>query len=271
MKIKNIAKLILQKLDKNKEHLKNQFLSKNEKTNTKYFFIDDLLPYEFVLDAYNNFPKEISEWLYMDTFREKKYTFKELDRLDNNIVASLTDSFHDQGVIKSISEITNINDLVSDPSLYAGGISRMDYGHFLNPHVDNSHDGNRKKYRRLNLLFYVTPDLEEEDGGNLELWDTKVLKPLKIPCKFNRLVVMETNPFSYHSVDRINKDVKRCCVSNYYFSDLSPSGKDYYHVTSFLGRPNQNLRRIYGRVDNFLRNTFVKLTGFARGGRYKRN
>ena len=53
------------------------------------------------------------------------------------------------GVFKEFStnkdgqEFSNINDLVSDPSLYAGGISRMDYGHFLNPHVDNSHDGNR--------------------------------------------------------------------------------------------------------------------------------
>jgi len=206
----------------------------------------------------------------MDTFRERKYTYKDLDRLDSDIVANLTDSFHDQGVVDLVSKITNINGLVSDPSLYAGGISRMDYGHFLNPHIDNSHDGNRKKYRRLNLLFYVTPDLKERDGGNFELWDSKVLRPLKIPCKFNRLVVMETNPFSYHSVDRINEDVKRCCVSNYYFSDSSQSGRDYYHVTSFLGRPNQNFKRIYGKVDNFLRNTFVKLTGFSRGSKYKR-
>ena len=104
MKIKNIAKLILQKLDKNKEHLKKQFFSKNEETDTKFFIIDDLLPHDFVFSAYNNFPKEISKWLYMDTFRERKYTFKELDRLDNNIVANLTDSFHDHMVIKSISE-----------------------------------------------------------------------------------------------------------------------------------------------------------------------
>ena len=270
MEIKNIAKLVLEKLDKNKEYLRNQFFSKNENTDTKYFIIDDLLPHEFVLEAYSNFPKEISKWLYMDTFREKKYTYKKLDRLENNVVANLTDSFHDHRVIKSISEITNINDLVSDPSLYAGGISRMDYGHFLNPHVDNSHDGNRRKYRRLNLLFYVTPDLKEKDGGNLELWDIEVVKPLKISCKFNRLVVMETTPFSYHSVDRINKNIQRCCVSNYYFSDVSPTGENYYHVTSFLGRPNQNLRRAYGRVDNFLRNTFVKLTGLARGRKYKR-
>ena len=228
------------------------------------------MPNEFVFDAFNNFPKEISEWLYMNTFRGRKYTYKELDKLGSDIVANLTDSFPDQGLIKSISEITNINDLVSGPSLYAGGISRMDYGHFLNPHVDNSHDGNRKKYRRLNLLFYVTPGLEKKYGGNLELWDTKVLKPLKISCKFNRLIVMETTPFSYHSVDKISKNVQRCCISNYYFSDASPTGKDYYHVTSFLGRPNQSLRRIYGRADNFLRNTFVKLTGLARGRKYKR-
>ena len=77
----------------------------------------------------------------------------------------------------------------------------------MNPHVDNSQGWNRRKYRRLNLLFYVTPDLKEKDGGNLELWDIEVVKPLKnFMRKFIRLVVMETTPFSYHSVDRINKN-----------------------------------------------------------------
>lgn len=76
MEIKNIAKLVLKKLDKNKEFLRNQFFSKNKNTDTKYFIIDDLLPHEFVLEAYSNFPKEISKWLYLDTFREKNILIK---------------------------------------------------------------------------------------------------------------------------------------------------------------------------------------------------
>ena len=32
----------------------------------------------------------------------------------------------------------------------------MDLGHFLNPHIDNSHDAKRERYRRFNLLYGVS-------------------------------------------------------------------------------------------------------------------
>ena len=35
-------------------------------------------------------------------------------------------------------------------------------------------------------------------------------------------------------------------------------GENYYHVTSFLGRPGQPFRRVYGRIDNALRNVVAK-------------
>ena len=141
----------------------------------------------------------------------------------------------------------------------------MDRTHFLNPHIDNSHDASRERYRRLNLLFYVTPGITEEDGGNFELWDEKVRNPHKIVSGFNRLVVMETTKTSWHSVDPVKSDIQRCCVSNYYFSKHSPAGEDYYHVTSFLGRPGQVGKRLYGRLDNFLRQNIATLTGMSRG------
>ena len=61
----------------------------------------------------------------------------------------------------------------ADPSLYAGGISVMGQDDFLNPHIDNSHDGDQKLYRVVNLLYYVSPDWKEEYGGHLELWDER--------------------------------------------------------------------------------------------------
>ena len=58
-------------------------------------------------------------------------------------------------------------------NLYASGLSMMFKNDYLNPHIDNSHDA-RKKYRRLNLLFYVSPDWNYDNGGNFELWDESV-------------------------------------------------------------------------------------------------
>jgi hypothetical protein len=124
---------------------------------------------------------------------------------------------------------------------------------FLNPHIDNSHDASRRYYRTLNLLYYVTPGWRAEYGGNLELWDRQVQASVTIPALFNRLVVMETTPWSWHSVSPVLADAMRCCVSNYFFSSESPTGSPYFHVTSFSARPEQPVRRIASWVDARLR------------------
>ncbi len=254
---------IKNKLSSNIEDLSRQYHNMDKGTRTKFCVLDNLIDKDSVEKIYNQFKGDY--WIPRKTFREAKKTYANLDTLDP-IVANITEAFHDPGVVDIVSEITGINGLEFDPSLYAGGISKMDKGDFLNPHLDNSHDAGRNRYRRLNLLFYVSPDLVESDGGNFELWDDKVKNPVRIPAKFNRLVIMETGNHTWHSVDPVKTDDKmRCCVSNYYFSKASPLDFEYYHVTSFLGRPNQIFNRVYGRVDNFLRQSFVQLTGFSRG------
>jgi len=64
---------------------------------------------------------------------------------------------------------------------------------------------------------------------------------------------METNPWSWHSVNTVRTDRLRCCVSNYYFSPISPTGRDYFNVTSFSARPEQKVLRAFTWVDNKLR------------------
>jgi Rps23 Pro-64 3,4-dihydroxylase Tpa1-like proline 4-hydroxylase len=168
-------------------------------------------------------------------------------------------------VLRVVSEITGIDDLESDPSLYAGGLSKMVKGDFLNPHIDNSHDGSRRRYRRLNLLFYVSPSFSLENGGCFELWNRDVTEPVTLASKCNRLIVMQTGDQTYHSVSEIKSESPRCCVSNYFFSKSSPKTHDYYHVTSFTGRPDQLFQRWYGSLDNYLRNSVAKVTGVSRG------
>jgi Rps23 Pro-64 3,4-dihydroxylase Tpa1-like proline 4-hydroxylase len=228
-----------------------------------------LLPEDLVINIFQHFPEK-SMWNFADTFREKKYTFAKLGELKNPLPEQVTDCLQSQPVIDEIKKITQMVDLEGDASLYAGGLSRMEKSHFLNPHIDNSHDVDRMRYRRLNLLYYVSPDLKEEDGGNFELWDRQVKNPLKLPSKYNRLIVMETNNKSWHSVDIVQSEVARCCLSNYYFTRSSPTGDDYYHVTSFTGRPGQPFRIFYGRVDNFLRQKVATVLGLSRGKKLSR-
>jgi len=255
--------IILKKIKNNKDTITKQWTTPEE-TSTKHFYIDNLLPDELANAIYNAFPKDDDNFYKRKSFRERKSTFANFSD-SSPLLSDITKAFQLPEIIEEISNITSMKALEADPSLYASGLSMMFDGDFLNPHIDNSHDGNRKRYRRLNLLYYVTPGWGLEYGGNFELWDNKVKKQKTIVSKFNRLVVMETNDKSWHSVSPVAVNNHRCCVSNYYFSDISPNGSEYFHVTSFTGRPKERGKRILGVVDNFLRNTISKVLKIGRG------
>ncbi|PQA86535.1 2OG-Fe(II) oxygenase [Hyphococcus luteus] len=235
----------------------------------RHVMIDNLLEPGLTMRIYRAFPPESEDWRRLDSFRERKKTFAKLDRIDP-LIGAATDAFQQPDVVAAVAAITGMRDLEPDPSLYAGGVSKMDRGDFLNPHIDNSHNADRTRYRRLNLLFYVSPDWRAEHGGNLELWDSHVKTPLEIPSLFNRLVIMETDRTSWHSVNPVVADAARCCVSNYYFSAASPDGADYYHVTSFMGRPEQPFLRFVNAADNMLRQQIASRLKISRGKKLRR-
>ena len=214
--------------------------------------VDDLLPEEVGLRVRNAFPAG-TEMRTRHSLRELKYVSAQMDRYDPILEEALY-AFQDPRVVDLISRITGLRALEPDALLYAGGISMMSRGHFLNPHIDNSHDRNRVRYRVLNLLYYVSPGWKLENGGNLELWPHGVRGgQITIESRFNRLVMMLTNQASWHSVSPVTAAVPRCCVSNYYFSRFPADRVDYFHVTSFRGRPEQPLRDLALRADAVLR------------------
>lgn len=218
----------------------------------QHFVIDKLLPQAMAEAIHASFPAP-AQMFERRSLREHKYVAAQMDRYDRQAEEALF-GFQDPRVVKLVSSITQLPELLADPQLYAGGISLMAAGNFLNPHVDNSHNNDRSKYRVLNLLYYVSPDWQLRDGGHLELWPDGVKRPpLTIESRFNRLVVMSTGPDSWHSVCAVNSAASRCCVSNYYFSSTPIGGVDYFRVTSFRGRPEQPFRDALLRIDSTMR------------------
>ena len=261
----NIVGLIYKRLSEDKKKLTEAWESPKN-TNTRHLIIDNLLPDDLCMNIYTSFPKDFSSFHKRSSFREKKKTSANMS-LYNEIINNCLYAFQNRKVLNIISEITSIAALEADEKLYAGGISAMTKGDYLNPHIDNSHDMERLKYRRLNLLYYVTPNWEIKNGGNFELWDKNVKSPKVITSNFNRLVIMETTKRSWHSVNKVVSNNARYCISNYYFTKKKPSeDKDnYFHVTSFSGRPDEIFKRGYSQVDNLLRNSFSKFLRFGRG------
>ena len=258
-----VVNLICQRLERDQEGLRQTFLRRNEKIGTRFVAVSNLLPDDLAHEIYRSLPS-VNQMRLLSSFRERKYTFKQLD-LAPSLLKDITVAIQDPKVVSLVEQITGISHQVPDPLLYAGGISIMTAGHFLNPHIDNSHDGERNHYRVLNLLYYVTPNWKPEYGGNLELWNHKVEECITIPSQFNSLVIMETNRKSWHSVNPIVYNGQRCCVSNYYFSTQSPEGEDYFHVTSFCARPEQKVRRAVSAVDNLARSGLRKIWRYGLG------
>lgn len=263
-----LIELILERLRRGADEIREDFhLDKGIKT--RFTAIDDLLPEETARKIFRAFPP-LTEMRLLDSFREKKHTSKSLEKYDP-LITDITFAFQDQRVIDKVAELTGIADPKGDPHLYAGGISAMAKGHFLNPHLDNSHDFEQENYRVLNLLYYCSPDWRPENGGNLELWNEDVTEAIEIPSRFNRLVLMSTNDKSWHSVNEVKADGVRCCISNYYFSPHSPNGYETTHVTYFQARPEQTLRRLVTKADSDLRTILrkVKKTGFSKKDLYE--
>ena len=130
-------KCLLSKLEEEKENIVKQ-QNNPEGTTTRYFLIDDLLPKKDVESIYNAFPRTGEGFFDRDTFREKKQTSANLNEYDQGL-ADITYAFQNKAIVKYIEDILTYELLEPDPKLYAGGLSMMFPGDYLNPHVDNSH------------------------------------------------------------------------------------------------------------------------------------
>jgi len=255
----DIARLIQNRIENiGVEKLRVDYLSSGS---INHIVIDDLLPAELAALLCEKFPQE-SQLNLLDARQERKFVgvnFKDEQR----IVEECIFAFQEEKILRLFSYICSIEDLVGDPELYAGGISSMSKSCFLNPHIDNSHDRLRTKFRRLNLLYYVSEEWSSRDGGQLLLYPNGIKQEsIEIDSSFNRLVIMRTDNKSLHGVKQItSEDNRRRCISNYYFSTSSPLNKDYYHSTSFRGFPGERKKDLLLRLNAFARTTFKSLTG----------
>ncbi len=256
MQRKALADIIFEKLKANKYGLSQQY--NLSKADIGHFYIDDLLPEELAMKIYKAFPNS-TEMVHKKSIREDKFVAAQMNNYDP-ILEEIIFAFQDERIVKLVGEICNIKSPFADKNLYAGGISMMGRDQFLNPHLDNSHDKDRARWRVLNLLYYVSPDWNLEYGANLELWPNGLKeKQITIHSRFNRLAVMATHGKSLHSVSPVKFDGFRCCVSNYYFSNEALKEDDTFHVTSFRARPEHKFTDMILQLDTWARMSIRKI------------
>ena len=171
----DFAAEMVKRLTTDADRLARSFQSPNG-TTTRHLVYDDLLPQEIADEVGGAFPVDCAGFRRRDDFRERKSTSVLLDD-HAPILKEITFAFQSPEVIAAVSRITGFSSLEPDPKLYAGGLSIMLRGDYLHPHIDNSHDSERRRYRRLNLLYYVSPNWADANGGNFELWNEARSRP----------------------------------------------------------------------------------------------
>lgn len=259
---KDIVKNLVKKLNLNENDLK---LSWNKKSfSTRFFYLDNILPKNIINDIYKDIIKNKEFFFHQKSYREDKLTLPNI-KIFSDLTKEFIYSLYSPSFVKQVSNIVGIKNLQVDKSFYAGGISIMNKNNFLLPHIDNSHDMTRKRYRRLNLLFYLSPGWKPHFGGNLELWNKAVTKKHTICALQNRIVVMETNHNSYHSVSKVAVEDPRLCISVYFYTNESPNKKNYFHVTSFIPEDKKIFKRIIYKIDTLLRYFVGKNFKMGRG------
>ncbi|WP_116449795.1 2OG-Fe(II) oxygenase [Blastococcus litoris] len=205
--------------------------------------IDDFLPPEIIKELQAEFPKpEDVAWGEFDNTREVKLSLRD-EGLMPDIQLRVLRELNGQIFLDFLEKLTGIEGLVPDQALYGGGLHQIRPGGLLKVHADFNLHPRTKLQRRLNALLYLNEDWDESYGGQLELWDVTMSRPVKkiLPIA-NRLVVFSTTSESFHGhPDPLTcpPDRTRRSMAWYYYS--LPEGRIARHTTLFQSRPGESL------------------------------
>jgi hypothetical protein len=137
--------------------------------------------------------------------------------------------------------------LYIDHGLHGGGWHIHSAGGNLNPHLDYNIHPKMGLMRKLNIIIYLSQDLEDQHGGHLGLWDHNSLKNgpgalvKEVQPKFNRAVLFDTTQNSWHGISRRLSqpdDIFRKSFAVYYLTD-PPLNADQRDRALFAPRADQ--------------------------------
>ena len=149
--------------------------------------------------------------------------------------------------LEFLSQVTGIDNLISDPGFEGGGLHQILPGGKLGVHADFNKHRSFGLDRRLNLLVYLNKNWREDYGGHLQLWDREMRScQTKVLPVFNRVMIFGTTDYTYHGhPDPLlcPDGMTRKSLALYYFSNGRPveetSGA---HSTVFRARDEKDFR-----------------------------
>lgn len=159
------------------------------------------------------------------------------------------DLMHSGEFLYDLEQLTGIEGLLPDPHLVGAGFSILRNGSELAPHYDFNWNDRLKLHRKLTTLLYLTPDWEDDWGGEHITWtgnpDLDESASIVDKClpKFNRFYISENvvkGPI--HSVGKVQVPAEvpgRCAirffyyVSNSTYNPIDPPHRSIYKTNEY--------------------------------------
>jgi hypothetical protein len=192
----------------NTENIKNSLLGFRNNKPFDHCIIDNFFEEDFAKKLSNEFPQyESKDWFFYKNAIENKKALNDWNLFPENTYKAffLMQSYELLDLLSNVLE----KKLLVDPGLHGGGWHIHGTGGNLNPHLDYSIHPKLSLQRKLNIIIYLSRELQPEiHGGHLGLWehDERLNQPGKLKVEvepiFNRAVIFDTTQMSWHGMSR---------------------------------------------------------------------
>jgi len=229
-----------------------------------HIVLDNFLDPEVLDECVTEFNKlnEADGWINYTHYNEKKKGLNKLDQLPETIRQTINE-LNSPEFLEFLSTLTGIKKLLKDDYLEGGGVHQSRKGGFLNIHADFTvHPHHANWQRRVNVLVYLNKGWQEDWGGKLELWDTKMKAcEQKVTPDFNRAVIFNTDADSYHGHPEpmtCPEDRFRRSFALYYYTQ---EDKPFRRATHYKARPGEGSKKFLVKLDNAMVSLYTAIKG----------
>jgi Rps23 Pro-64 3,4-dihydroxylase Tpa1-like proline 4-hydroxylase len=199
----------------------------------KHVVIDNFFPEEFAKSLLENFPDVSSSIWEKTNDADIEVKLRTMWKSEFDIPDGIVEAvriLNSSLFLNSMSKLFGIEKIMPDPYFSGGGLNVTVSGGLLDVHVDGNYHDASGLNRRLNAIVYLNPEWQEGWGGEFGLYDStgdNLVK--KVAPLYNRLVIFDTNDYSYHGLpDPLNFPdgmVRKSIILYFYTKEPRPSSQ----------------------------------------------
>lgn len=170
-----------------------------------YVIVDDFLPDHHARSIAESIPEYDSQFwnCSYNNPLEKKKACNDWNRF-SPFQYTLFHNLLGKEFLKEVERLIGDSKLIPDYGLHGGGFHIHKTGDKLNLHLDYVTHPKTLYKRKLNIIYYLTPEWDPAWGGGLQFWthDLQTNKPktlaTTIENKFNRLIIFDVSDNAWH-------------------------------------------------------------------------